>query len=320
MFGRKKKETKKKDDVLIGDGSGDIYSQAPRSIKYLFTIRRALSETDPIKVVLVIFAFFWMAIFSWTILLPYIGVIGDMPNKMPIMGGITTVAVVWWFSDIYHKQINDRVCVLSLDGRKVYIDNTKIDVLPRSERLYVVNSYGNPIYNTEEDDPRRYGKQKTISVPNEVREQFGSVRGMRALSYSDCKLTDIAMDSVDYSIFYYPRHVSEEKLLKENERMKLAMSVSNDTITKLKRDMMAVVKNIRGADKERLESLIEEMSGLKKAFYGGPEQLREMVRQEMYRPRSQIYNRYTPRRDSLTPSWSKYNVPQEKRGDKSEQK
>ena len=316
-FGKKKKN--QRIPVSKAELQGDIETQssvmekAPFYVRFAFALKNRMYEIDPMRLALYIIGFFWILMFTILILLPFAGAIGEMPNKIPIAGGTTAAFLVWWFADLYHKHFTERVCVLSLEGRRIYVDNNNIDMLPKSERLYICNAYGNPIYNDENDDPRRYMQQKTISVPKEITEQFGSVRGMKALSYSDCNLTEVSMEEVDFSIFYLPRHISEERLIKENDRLKLAIAVANDIIIKLKKDMVAAVKNLRGSEKERLEGLIEQMSSLKQAFYGTPESLREMVRGEMYRPRwaSRFggggYDQYYGgNQEYREPSWSRF--------------
>lgn len=313
MFGKKKKNVRviQKEREIQGDISGEtpVFEKAPFYVRFAFGIKKSLSGTDPMRLALWIIVITWIAAIVLLILLPFAGAIEEMPNRIPVMGGITTAFIVWWLSDVYHRHFTDRICVLALDGRRIYVDNQKVDMLPKSERIYVVNRYGNPIFNEDEGDPRRHMLQKTISVPKEIIDQFGSVRDMHALSYSDCSLTDVCMEEVDYSIFYMPRHISEERLIKENDRLKLAIALGNDIITKLKRDMIAAVKNLRGSERERLEGLIEQMSSLKQAFYGSPEQLRDMVRQEMYQPRpwnrfGSGYQSYSP--EYREPSWSRF--------------
>jgi hypothetical protein len=314
MFGKKKGKnvrTIQKEQKIQGDIVEDttIFEKAPWYIRLIFNLKKTITDLDPMRLALWVILIVWIIAITILILLPFMGAIEEVPNRMPFTGGITTAFIVWWLSYVYHRHFEGRKCVLALDGRRIFVDNSKVDVLPKSERVYVVNAYGNPIFNIDEGDPRRYMQQKTISVPKEIIEQFGSVRGMSALSYSDCSLTEVSMEEVDFSIFYMPRHISEERLIRENDRLKLAIALGNDIITKLKRDMIAAVKNLRGSEKERLEGLIEQMSSLKQAFYGSPEQLREMVRQEMYQPRQWggRFGGYQPYQSEYTqPSWSKF--------------
>ena len=246
MFNRKKKKKEEKAEVvepIIDVGREGKYEKAPFFVKSIIKFKFFLSDTDPTVVTTYMIFIILGGTFIGAVFLPFLGVIGEIPNKVPFCGGVTIAALSWWARGIYDVRVKERICVLSFNGENYYVDNCKVVSIIGGELLFLLNRYGKPLYNQDGDDPRRYNTQKTLFVEKIILSQFGSVRGHTALSYSDCRRIVVSMNRIDYSIKYTPRSLNEEQLLDSIDVLKTKVSAKDVEITQLKTTIAQLSKD-----------------------------------------------------------------------------
>jgi hypothetical protein len=283
----------------------DKYQKAPWWVKFGVRSKVFLSELDPFRTLLLVTSFALVAFLVFAFLLPWIQVIQEVPNRWPILAMISGVTIGFFFSDFKNGTIRQSMCELSIGGLTYIVDNRKIDIYEGGEILYIINYYGKPIYNKEETNMRRYGVQSNIFVPKEVLSQFGSVLGRRAKAYPDCKLKTVWMREVDQGVIYIPRKLSETRLLKKIEIAEENLTVYHEMVERLKGDMVKIVSDMQGHEANLLKGLIDRMSSVQRAFYGTPEKIAQMVRQEVYRRGYSSYNRFRPYgMETGAPDWN----------------
>jgi hypothetical protein len=261
--------------------------------------------------ILIGIAFVGMIVFGF--LFPWIEVMQEFTYKVPILVFLSALSIGWFLGDYMNKTIREGICEVTFEGDTHLIDNSKVDVYEGGELVYLVNYYGKPIYNVNEANMRRYGKQKNIFIPKNVIAQFGSVLGRRAKAYPDCKIQRTGMSDVDSGVLYIPRKLSESRLLKKLEAAEQNLAISNDIIEKYKGDILKVVDDLRGHEAEQLKSLIKEMSGLQEAFMGTPSRMREMIDERLRRSggysRFNRYGSYGSNYPSYSRPYSEYGKP-----------
>jgi len=179
------------------------YEKAPFLIKSIVQLKIGISQTDPMMMILYLIGFVWVLIFAISILLPFAGVIGDMPNKYPMMGGVSVAFITWWFRGDFDRKRKGHICVIEVDGMQKCIDNRKIEYLPGgSIRLYVINDNGTKKFTTLGGNPERFGKQETVLVSHEINSLYGIPYGRNSFSYAYCSLKPVYMENNNY-IFEY---------------------------------------------------------------------------------------------------------------------
>lgn len=235
----------------------------------VFPIKLKLSEINPQHWVTI-------ALLLVTGYVTFIFVVTPMIKDEPItevrfLFILGSALFAWLAAYVYHNHVGGNVCQLNLNDKQVFVDNSNVERFERSERLKVVNRMGMGIRNTDysSSNPLRSGEQITISVPNEILMEFGSVQGMSSLHYSGASLVEIPnMTDVDYSLYYMPKRVSEERLRKDNEILSLRMILADKIVAKLERDLIKNTKTVRGPAQDSITHLIKNMSELRDVFVG----------------------------------------------------
>ena len=235
---KKKQEKNQQPTIKESDQDAEVlleerFEKAPKFIKALLKLKFFIADTDPMMVTTYIIGTILGLTFAFAVLAPFFGLIGDMSSKMPFFGGITIGGISWWLRGEFDRSRKERICVLAMNGKHYYADNKKILPVIGGELLFLLNKYGKPDYNREGDDPKRYGMQKTLFVEQLILNQFGSVRGQYALSYSDCKRMELSLKRIDYGILYTPRNLSEEQLLNNIKTLKTQLAAKDNEIQKL---------------------------------------------------------------------------------------
>ncbi len=264
---------------------------APWYFKAGVSVKAIVAELDPFKTVLIIIFIGFLAFGVIGFLLPFFEVIGELPNKMPILGGLSLFSLAWFLCDRLNRSIRDNICEVSVEDGNILVDNRKIDVYEGGEVIYHVNFYGRPIICKDEANMRRYGKQECTFVPKQVINQFGSILGRRAKAYPDCKFQTTYMKDIDQGILYIPRKISESRLLKKLEVAEQNLGISNEIIEKLKSSILSIVKDLGGHESEQLKELIKRTTSLQEAFMATPERIKRMVDEQYWRTYRGKYDR-----------------------------
>lgn len=292
-----------------------LLTNSPWYIRALFKVSHLIKEQDPLKLSLWAIGIAWIVMITILILLPFFPGIEENVNRLPLAFGSTAVVLTYWLVSIFYKHVTNRVCVLALNGQIVYVRNDKVISQPKSELLFVCDKHGNTIYCEDETKPIRYMKPKTICVPRDVVEMFKSVKKVKAISYSNCKLTENNMDdTIDYTIFYTPLRLDEERLLRDNRRLELSVSLGDERILSLTKQLEATVRDLPAVEKARLEALIQQMQSLRSAMFGTPEDIRNMLHADYQgRPWNRYgYSSYDDYGSSYrSPNWNRFQQPSE---------
>jgi len=283
----------------------DKLRRAPWYIKLLVQMRMFFSTIDPFRTTLFILAIILTIFFVIGFILPWINVVGEVPNKIPMISLISGFTLGAYFIEILNKRVREHSCELAIGGKIHIADNQKVDILPGGEIIYLTNYYGKPLMNNDESKMQRYGKQRTIFIPKTVIEQFGSIQGRRARAYPDCRLRIIRMRDIDLGIMYIPKQISETRLLKKLETADELVNVLNETIDKYKENSAKIASDLRDFDKAILKDLVESNTALQEAFLG---KFQSMLREEMYRTRNpysknRYGSSYGSRYERGTPPW-----------------
>lgn len=293
MFNLKAKEPdrirKEAGKTTTPEDTKEKFKRAPWFIKIINPIKIFLSETDPFKTMLIVLGFVLVLFIAIGFILPWAEVIGEVPNRIPILTLISGITIGFFYADLQNRKVREKVCETSIGGKTYLLDNTKVDIFEGGEIAYVVSYYGKPVFSKDEDNMRRWGKQMTLFIPKQVITQFDSILGRRAKAYPDCRLTSVHMKDIDQGILYIPRKLSETRLLKKLEASEDQLIVMNEMLQKFKENALMIATNMREHDSKLLKALVEDTSKLQQAFFG-PEKVRNLVREMMY-------YRYPYRRD-----------------------
>ncbi len=267
--------------------------KAPWFIKAGMNIKIAYSETDPFKVLMIVIVLAFIGFVLIGFLLPFLEVIEEIPNQASILSIFTGLSIGVFITDRMNRAVRENVCEVSLDGKTYLADNRKVDIFEGGHIVYLVNFYGKPLLNTELDNMRRWGHQRTMFIPKTVLEQFDSVLGRRAKAYPDCKLKSVYMKDVDQGVMYIPRKLSETRLLKKLEAAEENLTIYHEMVEKFKGDAIKIVSDLRGHESELLKALISNMNSIQQAMWGTPEKMRNLINEQLQRRQyGSPYNRY----------------------------
>ena len=247
------------------------------------------SELNPFNTVFMLIIGSFLFIFIFGFMIPGV----EIPSKIPILGGILVAGISWSLANHFNRNVRNRICELSFESTSVFVDNRKLNIYDGGEVLFLVDSSGKPIINQEEENLVRYNHQKTLFIPKNVINQFGSILGRRAKAYPDTKLQDVNTQSVDLSIIYIPKKVSESRLLKKLENVEENNKVASEIIDQLRENVMNIIKNLRGHETEQLKSLITSMSMLQETFMSTPTKLQGLLQEQYFKASG--YGRYGSR-------------------------
>ena len=303
--------------------SDRFLERAPWFVTIIVSLRHHLKEVDPLRMALWVIGVLWIALISILILLPFYGsgTLDHLEGNFRLTGAFTGFGITFWIGNIFTKHVKDRKCVVALDSKTFYVDNRNVQTQPNGEQLFVVNKYGNPIYNTNEKDIR-YMQQKTMHVPAQVLSQFGSALEQPALSFSNCKVREVNdMEDTDFVVTYSPRRLQEFKLIRENHLLSVSFQLQEEISRQLEISMTKVVKTFDVAEKDELKHLIELMSSIRSAYYGTPEQLREQLQFSRFNSYDRPHYGYNPypyynQQPSWRDSWMRHQQqpPEEEEG------
>lgn len=287
---------KKQDAVEIKEKTDE---PKVRKLTWLYKVttkaRIAFSEINPFTTVFILIIISFLITLIVGIILPGIGILEPMPYATSILGGILVFSFSWTLSNHFNKNIRNRICTLNLEDGNVLCDNSKIDAYDGGEVLFLVDALGKPILNKDEDSLLRYNQQKTLFIPKNVIESFGSILRRRAKAYPDCKLQNVRMKLIDQSVMYIPKKVSEERLFKRLSITEQNVSVASEIIDQLRESVMNVIKNLRGHEAEQMKTLISQVSSMQEAFMATPSKIKAMVSEEYFRSQGGRYGRYGSR-------------------------
>lgn len=247
------------------------------------------SEVNPFSAVFMLTITSFLIVFIVGFILPGMGILKEMPYALPVIGGIIVFALGWEICNYFNRNMRDRICSLSLEDGNVFCDNHKIDAYDGGEVLYLVDSAGRPLLNKDEDSLLRYNKQKTIFIPKNVIESFGSILRRRAKAYPDCKLQTVSMKLIDESVMYIPKKVSESRLLKKLENIDANNHVASEIIDQLRENILNITKNIKGHEAEQMLSIIKTASQMQEEFMSTPSKLKQLLEEQYYKAQGGRY-------------------------------
>ena len=261
----------------------DRFKSAPWYVKLFIQMKISMSELDPFNVVLLLSFVVLCMFIGISVILPWLNVIGEIPSKIPIISLLSGFSIGYFVSDFQSRKVRERLCEITIGGKTYIADNQKVDILPGGEVMYLTTYYGKALLNKDESNMRRYGKQRTIFIPNAVKEQFGSIYGRRAKAFPDSRLKKVWMNDIDHGILYMPRQLSETRLLKKLEAAEENIVVLNEIIDTFKESAQKIAADLRDYEGKMLVDLVNRTGKLQEAFMG--KGLQSMIDSAMYRSR-----------------------------------
>jgi len=298
-------EGREVDDLSQLNKKENKLQKAPFFIKVIVNIKILLSRMDPFRTTLILILTALFGFMIMTILLPWLQIAADIPNKIPILSLISGVSIGFFIADYQGRNRREGLCELVVGAKTHVADNKKVEILPGgSELIYLTTKYGKPLINTDDTNIRRWGKQRCLIIPKQVLEQFGSIRGRRAKSYPDCRLKQVFMKDIDLGISYIPRKVSETRLIKQLENAEQQILVLDEMMEKFKENARKIASDAGEFESQILSDLVGRMTKLQEAFW--TDKVKSMVNEQMYKSRYYGRTPFSRRNyyDRGSPDWS----------------